>query len=74
MERAYNDGTHYVLHYVTAREAFNVARAAVDGKQGDPRQYYDYLIPPYVANKAGEFVAAARITRGPGAGCRRRRS
>jgi len=51
METAYNDGTHYVLHYVTAREAFNLARAAVDGKQGDPRQYYDYLIPPYLANR-----------------------
>jgi hypothetical protein len=50
MERAYNDGGRYVLHYVTAREAFNVARAAADGKQGDPRQYYDYLIPPYAAN------------------------
>ena len=34
MEKTYNDGAHYVLHYVTAREAFNVARAAVDGKAG----------------------------------------
>jgi hypothetical protein len=50
MEKTYNDGAQYVLHYVTAREAFNVARAAVDGKAGDPRQYYDYLIPPYAAN------------------------
>jgi hypothetical protein len=22
----------------------------VDGKQGDPRKYYDYLISPYVAD------------------------
>jgi hypothetical protein len=50
MERTYNDGARYVLHYVTAREAFNVARAAADGKRGDPGQYYDYLIPPYAAN------------------------
>jgi hypothetical protein len=41
LERAYNDGTRYVLHYVTAREAYNVARAAADGKSGDPCQYYD---------------------------------
>jgi hypothetical protein len=34
------------LHYVTAREMFNVARAAMDGKQGDPSGYFDYLIPP----------------------------
>jgi hypothetical protein len=51
LERNYSDGTAYVLHYVTAREAFNVARAAADGKTGDPVQYYNYLIPPYVANR-----------------------
>jgi hypothetical protein len=50
LERNFNDGKRYVLHYVTAREAFNLARAAADGKQGDPRQYYDYVIPPYMAN------------------------
>jgi hypothetical protein len=50
LETHYNDGTHYVLHYINAREAFNLARAAVDGKTGDPRQYYDYLIPAYEAN------------------------
>jgi hypothetical protein len=49
-EKAYNDGRHYVLHYVTAREAYNLARAAADGKTGDPCQYYDYLIPPYEAD------------------------
>jgi len=39
-----------VLHYITAREAYNLARAAADNKSGDPRQYYDYRIPPYLAN------------------------
>jgi len=34
------------LHYVTAREMFNVARAAMDGKLGDPSAYYDYVIAP----------------------------
>jgi hypothetical protein len=51
MERAYNDGSRYVLHYITAREAYNLVRAAVDNKTGDPRQYYDYIIPPYLANR-----------------------
>ena len=51
MERAYNDGKRYVLHYVTAREAYNLVRAAVDNKTGDPRQYYNYVIPPYLANR-----------------------
>ena len=50
MEQRYNDGTEYVLHYVTARQAYNVAMAAADGHSGDPSQYYDYLIPPYLAD------------------------
>lgn len=51
-ETTYNDGNHYALHYVTAREAYNLARAAADGRTGDPRRYYDYLIPPYQADGA----------------------
>jgi hypothetical protein len=42
----YADGKHWKLHYVTAREAFNVARAAMDGKQGDPNEFFDYVLPP----------------------------
>ncbi|MDB4962406.1 MAG: hypothetical protein JWP01_2405 [Myxococcales bacterium] len=34
------------LHYVTAREMFNVARAAMDGKTGDPSGYFDYVVTP----------------------------
>lgn len=45
LETAYNDGERYVLHYVTAREAYNIVKAAEDGKTGDPNQYRDYLIP-----------------------------
>ena len=46
-ESRYNDGTRYVLHYVTAREAYNVARAAAAGKHGNPNQYYDFEVGPY---------------------------
>ena len=35
LEHAYNDGSRYVLHYVTAREAYNLARAAAEGATGD---------------------------------------
>lgn len=34
----------YRLHYVTAREAYNIVKAAEDGKSGDPKDYYDYSI------------------------------
>jgi hypothetical protein len=42
----YNDGKRFVLHYVTAREMFNVAISAIDGCRGDPNLYRDYLLPP----------------------------
>jgi hypothetical protein len=42
----YNDGTDWRLHYVTAREMYNVARAAMDGKGGDPSAWLDYVVPP----------------------------
>jgi hypothetical protein len=32
------------LHYVTAREAYNIARAAEAGQNGNPAQYRDYAI------------------------------
>jgi hypothetical protein len=35
------------LHYVSAREAFNIAMAAMAGKEGDPGQYRNFLFPPY---------------------------
>ena len=41
----YNDGRKWKLHYVTAREMFNIAIAAMDGKTGDPGEYRDYLLP-----------------------------
>ena len=41
----YNDGVRWKLHYVTAREAYNVAKAAMAGKRGDPNDYRDYELP-----------------------------
>ncbi|WP_374594955.1 hypothetical protein [Aquabacterium sp.] len=40
----YNDGQRFKLHYVTARQACNIAKAAEDGKAGDPSQWLDYRI------------------------------
>jgi len=49
---AYNDGARWRLHYVTAREMYNVACAAMDGCTGDPNTFRDYaLAPPPVASK-----------------------
>jgi hypothetical protein len=46
LARDYNDGARWRLHYVTAREMYNVARAAMDGKTGDPAAWLDYKVPP----------------------------
>ena len=43
----FNDGKEWVLHYVTAREMYNVVRAAEDGLGGNPGEYRDYeILPP----------------------------
>jgi hypothetical protein len=62
LEQRYNDGVHYVLHYVTAREAYNVVMAAVDGKRGDPTRYFDRTIPRYVAGNTCPVGLAVRHT------------
>jgi hypothetical protein len=51
LERIYNDGTRFVLHYITAREAYNLARAAADGATGEPQQYIDAYVKPYISDR-----------------------
>lgn len=45
LESAYNDGQRHVLHYVSAREMYNIIKAAEAGKTGNPGEYRDYLVP-----------------------------
>lgn len=61
LNRDYNDGRRFSLHYVTARQAFNIAKAAEYGCAGDPSAYLDFLIPPpatafYAANAPHTLV------------------
>jgi hypothetical protein len=60
LERKYNDGVRYALHYVTAREAYNVVRAANEGRIGNPRQYYNWVVKPYLANEVKAVSGAMR--------------
>jgi hypothetical protein len=46
LESAYNDGRRHVLHYVTAREAYNIIKAAEAGKRGNPNVWRDFELPP----------------------------
>jgi hypothetical protein len=42
----YNDGVRWKLHYVTAREMYNIAMAAMAGKTGNPGDFRDYRLRP----------------------------
>jgi len=46
LETTYNDGRKYRLHYVAAREMYNIIRAAEAGLDGDPNEFRDYHLPP----------------------------
>ncbi len=46
MENRYRDNADFALHYVTAREMFNIAKAAEAGHEGDPNDFRDFLISP----------------------------
>jgi hypothetical protein len=37
------------VHFASAREAFNMVLAAVDGREGSPNQYRDYRLKPIMA-------------------------
>ncbi|RTL57982.1 MAG: hypothetical protein EKK46_01390 [Rhodocyclaceae bacterium] len=60
LNRDYNDGKRYSLHYVTARQAYNIAKAAEHGHTGNPSDYLDFAVPPpatafYTANARHEL-------------------
>lgn len=44
LQSKYNDGKEWILHYVTAREMYNIVRAAEDGMDGNAGNYRDYEI------------------------------
>ena len=42
----YNDGVRWKLHYLTAREMYNMAMAAMHGESGDPHAFRNYRLQP----------------------------
>jgi hypothetical protein len=47
----------FLVHYVTAREMYNIARAAMAGETGDPFAHRDYEIPPPPRAQGGRSSA-----------------
>ena len=46
----YNDGKAFRLHCVTARQAYNLIRAAEAGATGEPGDFLDWEVPPHVTS------------------------
>ncbi|TBR36380.1 hypothetical protein EYV96_16410 [Dyella terrae] len=59
LETRYNDGKRYVLHYVTARETYNIIKAAEAGKQGNPNDWRDFELAPPTHVKADVSCAVS---------------
>ena len=61
LEERYNDGVGHVLHYVTAREMYNIAKAAEAGLEGNPNDYRDYALPAPRSSWVGGRAGAATV-------------
>jgi len=48
VENRYSNNAKYRLHYMTAREMYNVVKAAEAGLNGNPNDYRDYMIKPHI--------------------------
>ena len=46
----------FTIHFATAREAFNIAMAAIDGKRGNPNYQRDYKLKPIMQNSAARVI------------------
>ena len=41
----YNDGKNHVMHFVSAREMYNIVKAAEAGKDGNPNDDRHVIVP-----------------------------
>jgi hypothetical protein len=53
LEEQYCDNKKYFLHYASAREMFNIIKAAEAGEDGDPHQFRDYILKPPENRQSG---------------------
>jgi len=65
-EARYNDGEQFRLHYVTAREMYNLIAAAEVGLEGEPGELRDWLLPsPHPHSRRAAAQRKGRSRRGP---------
>ena len=53
----------YKVHFATAREAFNMVSAAIDGKKGEPNDFRNYHLQSIMDEKALEKIVAPTIAK-----------
>lgn len=58
LERTYNNGRDHILHYVSAREMYNIIKAAEAGMTGNPAAYRDFQLPPPALSQRADGTAA----------------
>jgi len=63
LENKFNNSLDGQLHYVTAREMYNIIKAAEAGETGNPSEYRDYLIPRYVYLESSIPRSLRQLTR-----------
>lgn len=64
LETHYNDGRDFVLHYVTARELYNIIKAAEAGEPGaNPALYRDYVVTRPVYDPTPDIAGASELLR-----------
>lgn len=51
----------YRIHFASAREAFNIALAAVEGRAGDPHQYRDYRLRTIMSEETAREAEAVEV-------------
>ena len=62
LENNYNDGHRYILHYVTAREMYNIIKAVEAGEATEnPESYKDYLVKKPVYDSSKDIACASNI-------------
>jgi len=68
----YNDGERFCLHYVSAREMYNLAKAAEAGASGNPAAYRDFVIRRPRASGLPDSLSTSLYTDYPPATVHRR--
>ncbi len=54
-----DQNNRFKVHFASAREVFNLIKAASDGREGDPHQYRNYWLQPIMQSKREQQYAMA---------------